>query len=458
MDAPNTILVVDDDLSLRTMLAELLRTEGHAVLEAADGRAALEAAGREAIDLALLDLRLPDTTGLELLPMLRDLRPEASVVMLTAAGSIEQAVAAMRLGADNFVQKPIEPAGLFAIVAKGLETAALRRRARRTERLAPPGGAALLGESPEWRGALALAESVAPRDTTVLLAGPTGTGKGMLARRIHELSPRRREPFVELNCAGLSRELTESELFGHERGAFTGATERKLGLFEAADGGTLFLDEIGELDPAVQAKLLKVLEDRRYRRLGGTAEQRADVRLVAATHRDLKAEAAAGRFREDLLFRLNVFTIALPRLADRPEDVLPLAVHFLSQFRPVEDTGRARTDEAAALLLDYGWPGNVRELRNVMERASIVCPPGAPVGPQHLPALEPEEPGPAADAAPAAPPAARGTPPATIEDAERALLERALRDRKAGLRVVARELGISRGTLYRKARKYGIDL
>ncbi|MCU0225541.1 MAG: sigma-54 dependent transcriptional regulator [Acidobacteria bacterium] len=440
MDAPNTILVVDDDLSLRTMLAELLRTEGHAVVEAADGRAALEAAGREAIDLALLDLRLPDTTGLELLPKLRDLRPEASVVMLTAAGSIEQAVAAMRLGADNFVQKPIEPAGLFAIVAKGLETAALRRRARRTERLTPSGGAALLGESPEWRGALALAESVAPRDTTVLLTGPTGTGKGMLARRIHELSPRRREPFVELNCAGLSRELTESELFGHERGAFTGATERKLGLFEAADGGTLFLDEIGELDPSVQAKLLKVLEDRRYRRLGG---------------RDLKAEAAAGRFREDLFFRLNVFTIALPRLADRPEDVLPLAIHFLSQFRPGDDPGRSLTDEAAALLLDYGWPGNVRELRNVMERASIVCPPGAPVGPQHLPALEPEEPGPLAGAAP---PAASGTAPATIEDAERTLLERALRERKAGLRVVAKELGISRGTLYRKARKYGIDL
>lgn len=451
MTPPPTLLVIDDDVSLRTMLAELLRTQDYQVREAGDGKAGLEAASRESLDLILLDQRLPDTTGLALLPQLKSLQPEAALIVITAGGSIQDAVEAMRLGADNFVQKPIDPKGLFAIAAKGLEAASLRRRSQRFERLAQQAAAVLLGESPELKEALRLAESVAPRETTVLITGPTGSGKGLLARRIHQRSGRAKEPFVELNCAGLSRDLTESELFGHERGAFTGAVEKKLGLFEVADGGTLFLDEIGEMDAAVQAKLLKALEERRFRRVGGVSELRSDVRLIAATHRDLKAEVAAGRFRQDLFFRLNVFAIPLPSLADRPEDILPLAVFFLREFRETPDPGRALSPEAAARLLDYDWPGNVRELRNVMERAGILCPPGSPVLPEHLPPLE---------AAPAALGAAGGPgeTPATLETAEKAFLEQALKNRKGSIRAAARDLGISRGTLYRKARKFGLTL
>jgi DNA-binding NtrC family response regulator len=308
---------------------------------------------------------------------------------------------------------------------------------------------------------LALVQAVAARDTTVLLHGETGSGKGMLARRIHEASPRRKEQFVELNCAGLNRDLTESELFGHERGAFTGATEKKAGLFEGADGGTLFLDEIGEMEISIQAKLLKVLEERRFRRVGGIAEIEVDVRLIAASHRDLEREAAQGRFRRDLLYRLNVFSIQIPPLRERRDDILPLALRFLSEFRTWPDVGRALTDDAAALLRAYSWPGNVRELRNVMERAAILCPPGSRVSPDHFPPLEhlssSLEPADAPADAPAELPASGGAGP-TMKDAERQAIEQALQAHFGNIQAASRALGISRGTLYRKAKKYGITL
>jgi DNA-binding NtrC family response regulator len=440
MSAKPAVLVVDDDRGLRVILAELLREESFDVHEAEDGARAVEIVEREPIDLVLLDLRLPDTTGLDLLPRLRELRPEASVVMLTAQGSIRDAVEAMRLGADNFVAKPIEPEALSTIARKGIEAAALRRRASRSRQMASSSASPLLGESPEMESALRAAQTIAPRETTVLILGPTGSGKGLLARRIHDLSPRRGEPFVALNAAGLARDLTESELFGHERGAFTGAVEKKLGLLEIADGGTLFLDEIGEMDPGVQAKLLTVMEEKRLRRVGGTAEQRCDVRFIAATHRDLRAEIAAGRFREDLYFRLNVFAISLPPLADRPEDILPLALHFLSVFRRNADPASALAPETASLLIDYPWPGNVRELRNVMERAAIVAPPGSPILPRHLPPLE----------------ASSGGLIAPIAEAERRVLEQALRRSGGSVADAAGELGVSRATLYRKLKKLGI--
>jgi DNA-binding NtrC family response regulator len=459
MSEPGNILVVDDDASLRTMLAELLRSEGHTVTEAEDGARALAAAGRDAVDLTLLDLRLPDGSGLDLLPKLKELRPESSVIMLTALGSIRDAVEAMRLGADNFVPKPIDPEGLFTIVGKGLDAALLRRRAARMERLSPRGEAALFGDSPEMREALRLVDAVASRDTTVLIQGETGTGKGVLARRVHDLSPRRGEPFVELNCAGLSRELTESELFGHERGAFTGAVERKLGLFEAAGGGSLFLDEVGELEPSVQAKLLKVLESRRFRRVGGVAEIRSDVRLIAATHRDLVEDAKSGRFRADLFYRLNVFAIPLPPLRARRRDVLPLAIHFFLTSReqpeaeePDVQPAAILSDAAARALEAYDWPGNVRELKNVMERAAILCPRGSMVLPSHLPPLGAATSGPPA----AADPATRNSFANAVEDAERQAIAAALQRNDGSIRGAARELRLARSTFYRKARQFGL--
>jgi DNA-binding NtrC family response regulator len=306
------------------------------------------------------------------------------------------------------------------------------------------------------RDALQLADAVAQRSTTVLLLGETGTGKGMLARWIHERSPRASRPFVELNCAGLQRELTESELFGYERGAFTGATGRKVGLFEAADGGTLFLDEIGEMDLAIQAKLLKVLEQHRFRRIGGVTEIEVDVRILAATHRDLAREAAAGRFRSDLLYRLDVFAIRLPSLRERREEVLPLARRFLAEARGARDGEAGAISDAAARLLEgYGWPGNVRELRNVMERAAILCARGE-VRPSHLPPLAPAGPATAGgDRDGGGDPDGGGDDEdRSLRGAERRFLEATLRANGGNIQATARALGVSRGTLYRKISRY----
>ena len=440
------ILVVDDDKALATALEGLLSDAGHEVHCARNGPAALDLVREQPTDLVLLDLRLGTESGLDLLPQLKSLRPEMSVILITAMGSIEDAVRAMQLGADNFITKPLDPPRFLTVVEKGVEAARLRRRSSQFERLAGAGTHGIHGSSEALAEVVNLIETVAPRETTVLLRGETGTGKGLLARRVHELSSRRKGPFVELNCAGLQRELAESELFGHERGAFTGANERKLGLFEAAEGGSLFLDEIGETDPAVQAKLLKVLESKRFRRVGGVTEIEADVRLLAATHRDLKLEASQGRFREDLLYRLNVFSIPIPPLRDRPEDVAPLAHHFLAEFG--NGAGGVLSEAAATMLEIYSWPGNVRELRNVMERASILCPPGQDIRPEHLPPLlDPvPEPGSPADE--------EGE---SMDESQRRLVENALRANGGNIKAAANDLGVSRGTLYRKVRKYGIE-
>lgn len=455
MSLKSRVLLVDDDPALVRLLTQLFRDAGYETEGAGSVHEGVAAAGKRTFDVALIDLNLPDGTGLDLLTQLRMLRPELSVILLTAAGSIEAAVEAMRRGADNFVVKPVDPPALFAVVDKGVEACTLRRRTLHLDRLSETPVARVLGQSAVMKQALQLAERVAPHDTTVLLLGPTGSGKGLLARAIHDASLRRKAPFVALNSAGLSREMVESQLFGHERGAFTGANERKLGLMEAAEGGTLFLDEIAELELSVQAKLLTALEERRFRRLGGLVEISADVRLIAATHRDLQSLVDANLFRADLYHRLNVFAIVLPPLSERDEDILPLAVHFLRMYRELPDPARALTDEAAGVLLDYDWPGNVRELRNVMERAAILAPPGAPIDVMHLPPLEARvKP---ALLPPQEPVASTEPLPATLEEAERLFLERALRERKGSLRAAAKDLGISRGTLYRKARKYNLE-
>jgi two-component system, NtrC family, response regulator AtoC len=446
-----SILVIDDDPAIGQAVTGLLGHAGHTARHAATGDEALELLRDEPTDLALLDLRLGDQSGLELLPRLKALRPEMSVVMITALGTIDNVVEAMKRGADNFVVKPVDPPRLLAVVQKGLESGDLRRKNLQLDRISHRPPASLFADSEEMRDTLALAEAVAHRTTTVLLLGETGTGKGMLARHIHDLSPRVDRPFVELNCAGLQRELTESELFGYEKGSFTGAAGRKIGLYDAADGGTLFLDEIGEMDLAIQAKLLKVLEQRRFRRIGGIAEIEVDVRVIAATHRDLARDVEAGKFRGDLLYRLNVFAIRLPSLRERQEEILPLAQRFLEEARG--EKGRAEiSPEAARLLKGYRWPGNVRELRNVMERAAILCARG-PVLPKHLPPLadpsgKADEPGSSSDDA---------TPEAgTLKDAEKRFLANALQANGGNIQATARALGVSRGTLYRKIVKYGI--
>lgn len=443
------ILVIDDHPSFITSATALLAHAGYEVRSAATGQAGLEIVRREPIELTLLDIGLGVESGLDVLPQLKMLRPEMSVVIITALGTIENAVEAMRRGADNFIEKPIDPSRFLAVVAKGLESRQLRCKYLQLERLSAPAQAMILGEGSAMRDVLRLAEAVAGRETTVLLRGETGTGKGLLARLIHDASPRRKEPFVALNCAGLQRELTESELFGHERGAFTGAVERKIGLFEAADGGTLFLDEISEMDMGVQAKLLSVLEQKRFRRLGGVTEIEVDVRLIAATNRDVAKDVAAGRFREDLFYRLNVFTIDLPPLRERREDILPLAWHFLRELQGPQ----AISSAAQEILLSYSWPGNVRELRNVIERAAILCPPGSELLPIHLPPLGAEVRAPAS----VTPPIGDLLASLTMEEVERLYLEAALHAHDWNLEATVRDLGLSRATLYRKIKKYNLS-
>lgn len=444
------ILLIDDDEALADALTDLLEHAGYKVSTAASAEDAIAALRREPTDLAILDLRLGQVSGLDLLPQLKTIRPEMSVIMMTGVGTIENAVEAMQKGADNFVTKPVDPPRLLTIVSKGFEARTLRRKNQQYERIASRQNPIFQSESASMKEVFSLAEAVAARDTTVLLRGETGSGKGLMARWIHNASQRRKQPFVELNCAGLQRDLTESELFGHEKGAFTGAIDRKIGLFEAADGGTLFLDEIGEMDLSIQAKLLKVLEERRFRRVGGLTEIEVDVRLIAATHRDLSKDVAEGKFREDLYYRLNVFAIQLPPLRERNEDVLPLARHFLMEFRGSGDSAGISAG-AAEMLRSYSWPGNVREVRNVIERAAILCPPGTAIQPSHLPRFSAT---PRSDA-PAAP---IPDGPVTMQQAEKALLELALKERDYNIKATAADLGISRGTLYRKVKKYNIPV
>jgi two-component system, NtrC family, response regulator HydG len=372
-------LVVEDNDTLRRGIARALGDAwGHAD-EASDGALALERirdGAQPAYDVVVTDLRLPGAGGMEVLGAARERDARTAVILMTAYGTIETAVEAMRSGAFDFVQKPFDLDQLEVRVTRALEHGRLVRevthlRAERAERWSPE---RIVGNSPALEAATALARRVAPSRSTVLLTGETGTGKEMVATLIHGLSPRAGGPFVKVNCAALPETLLESELFGHERGAFTGADRTRIGRFEQACGGTLFLDEIGDMAPATQSKLLRVLQDGEFQRLGGTRTLRADVRIVAATNQDLEVEMREGRFRGDLYFRLNVIRIHLPPLRERPEDAELLALHFLGEF--ARDLGRpARTLSGAARdrIRHYPWPGNVRELRNLVERAVLLA-------------------------------------------------------------------------------------
>jgi DNA-binding NtrC family response regulator len=381
------ILIVDDEESTRELFAELLQRWGYEVDQTADGHAALKIAAEMHPDVIISDLVMPKLDGLALVRALREEQPDTPVVIITGKGTIDAAVEAVREGVFDFVEKPLDPARLKVILQRALEKKetlhemhVLRRRLGQVD-----AGVGLVGNSPPMRRAMELVEKVAPSKASVVITGQSGTGKEMVARAIHQLSPRREKPFIAINCSAIPSSLIESEMFGHERGAFTGADQRRLGAWELADGGTLFLDEVGEIPIELQAKFLRVLEEERLRRLGGKSEIMVDVRVISATNRDLKDEIKSGRFREDLYFRLNVFHINLAPLKERREDIPVLVQHFIDRFsREGGKKLQGVSPQAMKLLTDYAWPGNIRELRNTLERAVILCSSGV-IESEHLP-------------------------------------------------------------------------
>jgi two-component system, NtrC family, response regulator AtoC len=449
------VLVVDDDRSFRVVAQAALAAEGYEVRTAASGAEGLALGRSWPPRVVVLDRNLPDADGLDVLARLLDEGgPDAPlIIMATAYGEIENAVAAVKRGAFDYLAKPIELAALVVAVGRA---AAARRLRRRAEGLA---GASRRrqaetfceGSSPSLREALALADRVAASpETTVLVTGESGTGKEVVAQRIHLATPGRGEgPFVELNCAAIPETLLEAELFGHEKGAFTDAARAKPGLLEEAEGGTLFLDEVGDMPAATQAKLLKVLETRAFRRLGGTRDLAADVRFIAATHRDLDAAVAEGRFRLDLFHRLDVFRIHVAPLRERREDVLPLARFFLARLAARAGKSiEGLAPETERRLLAEPFPGNVRELRNVIERA-VILESGPRLSPEALLLRTP-------GAAPPEPPD-RGEPP-TLAEVERQYLEQLLERAGGNKAQVARWMGVSYPTVGKKIADYGIDL
>ena len=387
MTRTGRILVVDDEVNARTALAELLRDEGYDVETAADAFKALGKYETFEPHVVVTDLKMPGMDGIELVKKIRGSEDPASVVVMTAFGAVNTAVDAMRAGAADYLTKPLNFDELLVVLDKVFETHALRRETRQLrqrvrDRVAPGN---IIGTSPPMQRVFEVVDQVAPSRATVLITGESGTGKELVANALHQRSGRANGPFVKLHCAALAESLLESELFGHERGSFTGAMARKDGRFQLADGGTLFLDEIGEISPAIQVKLLRFLQEHEFERVGGTQTIRVDVRVVAATNRNLVDEIAKGRFREDLYYRLHVVAIEMPPLRERRTDIPALANFFLERYaKENEKTVEAITPETMQLLTSYDWPGNVRELENALERA-VVLATGPQLEPRHLP-------------------------------------------------------------------------
>ena len=382
--AKTKIVVADDEESVRWTLKKALERSGYAVYTVSDGKAAVDTAERVSADLVLMDIKMPTLDGLEALSLMRDRHPEAMVIVMTAFGSLQAAVEAMKRGAYDYITKPFDFEELTLLVRRALEVQSLTRelkllKAQLKDRQELD---EIVGTSPEMQGVFKLVGQVTDSDATVLIAGESGTGKELVARAIHKNSPRHDGPFVTVNCAAIPKDLLESEMFGHEKGAFTGALTARRGKFELADKGTIFLDEIGEMDPALQTKILRIFEERRFERLGGEVPITTNVRIVAATNRDLQALVARGIFREDLFYRLNVVTIMLPPLRGRREDIPVLITHFLQLY--ARDGGKEISSEAIKCLLRYHWPGNVRELENVIKRACLLSRTRL-ILPEHLP-------------------------------------------------------------------------
>lgn len=452
MNAQAKILLVEDEPAQRRLLVEFLQSLGYQAVEAGSAAEALDGLGSSSVDLILLDVRLPDQSGLDLLGAIRRQGVQTPVVIMTAYADLRQAVSAIKLGATDYLAKPLDLDELAAVVADAL---ADRLPAGDSGQASPPGQPAstakatidrlkkllpgLVCESPAMRRVLQTVVVIAPSDVPVLITGPTGSGKEQIAQLIHRASPRSAGPMIAANCAGLPETLLESELFGHTKGAFTGADHARVGLFRAASGGTLFLDEIGELPLHLQPKLLRALETRQITPVGSDRPVEVDIRLIAATNRDLAEEMQAGRFREDLYYRLNVIELSLPPLADRPEDILPLARQFAQEFAGA--TVRF-SPQAAECLLAYSWPGNVRQLRNAVHRACLLCR-GDVILPEHLP--------PQAAALTQAGPQ-NPAPPGRLSQLERAAILAALEECGGNRTQAAKKLGISRRTLLYKLR------
>jgi DNA-binding NtrC family response regulator len=427
------ILVVDDDHGQRSLLETFLRAKGYRTQSAASGEAALQLLAEEPFSMMISDVRMAGMSGIETLRRVREKHHDLPVLLVTAFADIRSAVSAMRDGAVNYLAKPIDLDELMATVRLALAPGSQPEATHETE--APlPGG--VVTKSPLMQAVFRDAAVIAPADTRVLITGESGVGKEVVADVIHLWSKRARGPLVKVNCAAIPENLLESELFGHEKGSFTGAVQQRIGRFEEADRGTIFLDEIGELPPPLQAKLLRIINDGTFRRIGGGGDLHTDARVIAATNRDLEEQIAAGRFREDLFYRLNVMEIHIPPLRERPEDILPLATHFIGQFSRQKSRFSATV---VAGLMRYSWPGNVRELRNAMERAALLSR-GEIVLPDHLPARIL-----AANAENAARPGA--AEPRRLEEIEREAILNALRKNNYNRTETARELAISRRAL-----------
>ncbi len=442
------ILVVDDEESIRKMLRLCLESAGYEVALAPTGEAAVAAARRSPPDLALVDLRLGGMDGIAVARALAQEAPTTAVILMTAYATIDNAVDAMRAGAVDYLPKPFTPAQVLHAVKKTRDAAQLRAELAELHRQTARGVRVRLETaSPAMRDALAVVAKAAPTDATVLLTGETGTGKGVMARQIHALSPREGRPFVTVNCAVISKTLVENELFGHARGAFTGADATRVGHVEAAGSGTLFIDEVGDLPLEAQGKLLRLLEEHEYVRIGDTDPRRSEARVVAATHRDLRAAVAAGAFREDLFFRLNVIAIRVPSLRERPEDIADLSAAMVADLSRQHRRGELRLDPAAlAALVAYRWPGNLRELANVLERAVILA-----AGDTLTLDLLPEE----LRAGGPAPRADTGSEDQSLEAAERRHIAAVLA-KSPSLDAASKALGIDPSTLYRKRERYGL--
>ncbi len=453
------ILVIDDNETMREGVAQVVERMGHVAYRAVDGVQGLERFQQCSIDFTITDLKMARLDGLGVLREIRREDSRALVLVITAHGTVESAVEAMKAGAFDYITKPFPPEVLRLKVEKALGVRLERERLEEENaylRRDALGGAsfdAIVGDSEAMRRTLDLVRRVAPTDSTVHLFGESGTGKELVAKALHEASGRGQKPFIRVSCSALAESLLESELFGHEKGAFTGAAKRRLGRFEVADGGTLFLDEIADISPGMQVKLLRVLQERAFERVGGTQTVKVDVRIVSATHKDLRLEVEAGRFREDLFYRLHIVPITLPPLRERPRDVVALAHHFIGKLRHrTRSQVKSISAEALLALQSYGWPGNVRELENSIEQ-SLVFAVGEEIGLGDLP------------------PHLHGRPsgrylelrgdarplPDILEDLERQLILRAFRSASGVKTETARILGIKTSALYYKLEKYGID-
>lgn len=444
------ILIADDEANMRWVLERALSKAGYDVETAEDGQIALDRAVAERPDLVLVDLKMPKMDGLSLLKTLKEYYPDLMIVMMTAHGSTTTAVEAMKAGAHDYLMKPFDIEELLITVSKAFEVEGLREQVDYLKKEVQSDGWQLVGNSEAMQAVKHLVERVALTPATVLIQGESGTGKELVAHAIHTLSPRIKRPLIRVNCAALTETLLESELFGHEKGAFTGAHARKTGRFELADGGTLFLDEISELSINVQAKLLRVLQERTFERVGGEKTIKVDVRIIAATNRDLLKEAQEGRFREDLYYRLSVFPISIPPLRGRREDIPYLADYFLKKFRTY---GQAKTLSSGVLtqLKAYDWPGNVRELENVVERMVIISQ-GAVIEEDVLPVFstpskEERDSGPFV------------LPPEGffLEEIEKSFLRQAMEQTGGNQSQAAKRLGLSRHAFLYRLEKYGID-